>query len=133
MSEDRFQAVVRECEIIRDRLSELDPMGNYPLLRRRDLGLSEADTTAEQFTAWRDYLAGRYQVQSERAASRERASAASRRGLSRFLSGESLDSIAAANASDPESSAELHAANFQRRQEEREAERAHVSERQARK
>ena len=143
MSEQHFEATVRECEILRDRLIELDPKGNYSLLERRELGLSEFDLFAEQdallvqtcehFERWKGYLRGRYDVQVERSTRREQAAVASRRGLSRFVGdGETLDSIAAANASDPESFAELHAANFARRQAAIEEERARVRDRQAR-
>jgi hypothetical protein len=83
MSEDRFRAVVTECEIARDALLQLDPGGNYSMLSRRDLGLSEAsdlfagqDTllaeTCEHFESWKNYLAGRHAVLTERAAFRAR-------------------------------------------------------------
>jgi hypothetical protein len=72
--QDHFSAVVREAEIIRDRLLERDPGQRYSILTNRDLGLPEGAPVEERFARWRDYLAARYAALTERAAFRQRLS-----------------------------------------------------------
>lgn len=105
--QDRFDLAVRDAELIKARLAELDPSGGYPLLTKRELGLSESAPVEEHFEHWRDYLAARFQTITERQAFRERL---------REPTLPDLDSVVDATRSNPEALAELHQAQFEARQ-----------------
>jgi hypothetical protein len=102
----RFDAARREAEIIRARLLELDPGGNYQLLTKRDLGLPESASIDDVFEAWRDYLAGRFQAITERQAFRDRL---------REPSLPDLDGVVVAITDDPASVAEVASENARQR------------------